>query len=129
MAKVTKETVKLFATGIKDFMTYLGLGDWDITLKQEDLSELGSGAVAAVGCDIENCLATFDIEQNWPDTEPQERDNVRRIALHEVLHVLFHRYDDLARDRHVTAKQLLDAEHDVIRRLIMLYSETKRKNQ
>lgn len=128
MARVSKETVRLFAVGIKDFMTHLGLGDWEITLKQQDISELGDSAVAAVACDLENCIAAFDIALEWPDTELQNKENVRKIALHEVLHVLFFRYDSLAHDRFTTVKQLLDAEHDIIRRVVMLYSEVRRKN-
>ena len=129
MTKVTKETVKIFANGIKDFMTHLGLGDWEITLKQEDLTNLGDNTLACVAGDIDNCVAAFEIAENWPETEAQVKDNIRKTALHECLHVLLYRYDRLAQDRFTTEKQLADAEHDVIRRLVMLYTETRRKDK
>jgi hypothetical protein len=129
MAKIDKNTVKVFAQGVKDFMTHLGLGDWEIALKQEDLSELGDNALAAVACDLENCLAEFSIAPEWPDSESIDQGNVRKVALHEVLHVLLFRYDRLAHDRFTTSKQLLDTEHDIIRRIVMMYIEVKRKDR
>lgn len=127
--KLDKGAVKMFAQGIKDYMTHFGLGDWEITLKQEDISELGENALAAVACDLENCIATFSLAPAWPDSESADKENLRKVALHEVLHVLLFRYDHIAMDRFTTQKQLADAEHDIIRRIVMFYTEVKRKDR
>lgn len=129
MAAVSKANVKVFAQGVKDFMTYLGLGDWEITLSQSDIYGCTDGAIAAVACDIDNCIASFEIAPEWPDTESQDRDNLRRTALHEVLHVLLFKYARLAAERFTTLQQLADTEHDIIRRLVMLYTEVKGKHK
>jgi len=130
MRKVTKKTVQIFATALKEFLTSTGLGDWEVILEQGDCSEVGGErTLACVGCDLDNCVARFEINKKWPDTEPQDRTNIRKVALHEVLHVLLTRYDSHARDRYTTEQQLLDAEHDIIRRLIMLYTEMQGKGK
>lgn len=108
--------VGVFETAVRDYAAKFGLSDWDIGVssKKDDNGDMASVALIYAARAANIAVDTgFDVDD----------EEIRRSALHEVLHLVLADYrelvdsllseDDLARRRHAES-----VEHSIINRVM-----------
>lgn len=111
--KTTKADFELFKTCANEFIEQLGLRDWSIHFDHCDVD----GSYALTTSNTGGRVATIQLGKYWDDLRPKTDGAIRRLALHEVCHVLLAPLLKEAKERYTTPYILEDIEHDVIRRL------------
>ena len=111
--KTTKKDFEDFKAYGEEFIDKLGLKDWSIVFMTEDSDEVYGAAASNVG----GRVATISLSKSWDERKPKTPLALRRLALHEVLHVLFAPILKEAKERYTMQYVIDDLEHDVIRRL------------
>src|SRR5258706_6388707 len=113
MPATTKENFALFSETVKDYQKKFGLLDWNIQLRHVSI---GAVELAQANSNCEGCVATVTLNKNWKELDPITDERIRRVALHEVIHVLLANLSYIASCRYITQSELDEAEHKVVRR-------------
>lgn len=110
--KLSKKQIKFFADCVYEWQATLGLMDWFITVKSEDLSSI-EGARAVVNYDFDQHMALIAVHSEMPEIPTESELN--RYALHECLHLRLADLQNLVPPQ--LAEQASALEHAVIRNL------------
>lgn len=62
-------------------------------------------------------VASIRLSVNWDDARPKNDDEINKLALHEILHLLMAEYYSQAEARFTTQDSMEMTEHFIIRRL------------
>ena len=89
------------------------LRDWRIYFVHKRLN----GAYAQTKWSTDSMLATITLSSYWDDMQPISDIELERIALHEIMHVLFAPLVSEAEYRYATHDNIEIAEHAIVRRL------------
>ena len=114
MTKTTRSDFLLFKDCVKEYQIKLGLTDWKIAFTID--SSLVD-AYASTSWNLRAYIATMFFTGEWDDMIPKNYENIRRIALHEILHLLMAPLTNEARERYTTESLIESIEHNIIRRL------------
>ena len=109
--KTTPKHFELFKKECLKWINVLGLNDWEMDYTHKDIKSEWRSWVAY---DVINRIATINLEISWDDNKPTDN-LVKRMAFHEVLHLLFADISALVNSRTVTQKMLDMCEHKLIR--------------
>lgn len=69
--------------------------------------------------------ATFNLCKTWKPERPVIRSEIDRLALHEVLHVLFTRFRELAESRYTSKNEIENEEEAVVTALTSVIIRVK----
>lgn len=111
--KTTKRDFEFFKAAALEWQQRLGLTDWNLYFVHEKVDE----CYAQTRWELPATLATITLSLNWDSLRPKTDEELKVLALHEVLHVLFAPYCSAAEDRYLGPSQLHGVEHAIIRRL------------
>lgn len=111
--RTTKTDFELFKTYALGFVEQLGLKDWSIHFGHEHVDGVYAETLTNAG----GRVATIRLSTYWDDLRPKTDAEIKRLALHEVCHVLLAPILKESKERYTTPYLLEDMEHDVIRRL------------
>lgn len=107
--KTTEEHQKIFKNEVEKWINYFGLKSWKIDFGVDDLNDANSTVQFKDFAGV----AKFTLTSTW-DEEPSE-ELIKRIAFHEVFHLLLGKIDALAMTRFLNAEELNKELHAVIR--------------
>ena len=111
--KTTRADFEVFKDAVITWQKSLGLTDWTIYFNHDRLD----GEFARTNWTAEDSIAVITLSTNWDKLRPKTDDQIRQLALHELLHVLLAPFCAEAENRYATQKQLNTVEHSIIRRL------------
>lgn len=111
--KTTKADFDLFQKYCNEAIEKLGLVEWSVHYDHDKLDD----AYARTYWHLEGGVATIVFAKQWEKLRPKTDDAIRRVALHEVLHLVMAPLTGAARERYTTQDQIDTAEHLIIRRL------------
>lgn len=117
--KTTKKDFHLFMEACTIYLDKLGLKEWSVFYNHAVLED----AYATTAWKLSGYVATITLNQEWDDLRPKSDREIRRVALHEALHLLLAPIAAEASERYTTQLQLEVAEHQAIRRLENLVPE------
>lgn len=128
--KTTSKHFKIFKKECQYWVDKLGLKDWEIVYSHQSVNDDSKGNFWV---SLENKNANINLEPDWgnyydPPTFTKEGiiKEVKRTAFHEVAEVMLARLNVLGISRFVREGELVEATHDVIRRLENLVFEANR---
>lgn len=110
--KTTKKDFEFFCTCCAEYIDKLKLGDWHVVYKHADLRE--HSFAASCEWHIEHRYATLTLATYWGPDNPITDNEIRRSALHEVLHLLL---ADMHADMELSTNTVNKLEHQIIVRL------------
>lgn len=113
MPVTTKAHFVFFSEMVRCYQQKLGLSDWDIQIRHESIGT----QLAQTNSDCEGCVATIALNKAWKPLDPIQDKRIKRLALHEVIHVLLADLYYIASCRYATQSELDIAEHKIVRRL------------
>lgn len=116
--KCTEADYKFFVKECKGFIKELGLNDWEIYFEQDDIKQYGSCLLN--GRDRTVTIA-FGKEWGSSNLHPKTRKNIRRTALHEVLHVAIYQLEFLSELRYISKGEIDEAAEALVIRLTNFY--------
>lgn len=104
-----------FKTECERWITQLELTDWNIHILSEELPEAYSGCYAITNTELASKTA-------WIRYNKNNRDHAKLdfFAKHEVVHVMLGRFSELAGERYVTEKELIETEEGLVNLLCKL---------
>lgn len=111
--RTTKKDFELFKSFCSEHIKNLGLVEWSIHYNHEHVE----GSYAETAWRLSAGVATITLSTYWDDLRPKTESEVRRLALHEVLHIVMAPLYAEASERYTSPIQLEVAEHSIIRRL------------
>jgi len=84
--KIThKELKKIFKREIYFFMDYFSLKNFEIIFEDSDDKDIRASTLA----DEQNKIVIFNISTNWANELGNGEEEIKRVAFHEVMEVLF----------------------------------------
>lgn len=112
MYKITKEHFSYFKKRCEYWQEIFGLKNWELFFKQSDL---GDNTMARLLPTLEGYVTTVFIakKSDWPVT----REALDYNALHEICHLLLHRFSKNAQWRYIQLTELEESEEEVVRTL------------
>jgi hypothetical protein len=111
--KVTKADYELFKNECESFIATLGLKEWQVHYSNEETDDTYARTYMNSG----GMVATIVMSRSWDDMRPKDESSIRRLAFHEVCHLLMSPLCNEARERYTTLNNLEQLEHTIIRRL------------
>ena len=111
----TKEHFILFKTFFEEWADLFSLGDWDIDFIHEDDPERPS-ALSTTEANISQHQVTIRFAKEWPKAFVN-KDQIKRIALHEVIEVVLMELRVIAEARYIGTGEVDRACHVVIQRV------------
>ena len=111
--KTTKQDFADFTKHALEWQDRLGLTNWKLYFYHRHVD----GSYADCSWDAESSVATIRLSTNWEPAREKSQDELRLLALHEVLHVFTAELCCYAEARYTTRSQIDTAEHSMIRRL------------
>lgn len=121
--KVSKKQFKLFKEMCEWWIESFGIGNWSVEIVLRD-DESDDGCLAWTLPNSLTCRAVIGLCETW--ALPITNDGLRRVALHEVLHLVLALLMEKALSRFTTEEDLKRIEHDVIRQMgKAIYGSTK----
>ncbi len=116
--RTTKAEYEAFKSYCVDYQTTLGLKNWGLYFEHTKLKT----AYAQTAWSTNAMAATIKFTTNWDNTRPKNDLEIKRVALHEVLHVLLAPLVSEAEFRYSTEDAIQMAEHSIVRQLESLVS-------
>ena len=107
------ESLSKFRSYVEEAQAAFGLHDWQIFVQVADDEK----HLATCSCDYEAKIATIALAFKWA-TVPVTPGSLRRVAYHEVLHVLLAQLQILAASRSFDRNEYERAEHEVVHRVL-----------
>lgn len=111
--KTTKKDFELFREYSLSWQRKLGLVDWAIYYYHKKISD----SYAATAWEMSSAVAVITLSTEWDEGRPFSNDELNRLSLHEMLHVLLAKFVAEAEDRYSNQIAMNIAEHSVIRSL------------
>lgn len=111
--RTTKKDFSLFKEYAGGYVRLLGLVDWSIHYEHCDLPENYANTIT----NVSGRVARIEFGKYWDDLRPKTNEELRKLALHEVLHVLLAPILKEATERYTQPYVIVDLEHEIIRRL------------
>ena len=111
--KTTTKHFKLYRDTCSYWLNKFGLFDWDIDFYHTDDKD---GCASSCVFNSQAGHAFLRLNKDW-GIDFTDKD-IKRTALHEVLELLFARYQDSATNRYTTEEVIDTQRHVVIQRLI-----------
>ena len=111
----TASDFRLFKLEAMKWRDRFGLTDWRIFFHHED-DDGSDAAFAWMQCDYGARSANIGLSRDWVGNEVTD-DGVRRVAFHEIMHLLLADLVILGQERWSVEGVYSSAEHSVIRRL------------
>ena len=118
MKKVTDRHFKTFKKWCEHYRTIFNLRNWKVYYKRGVSGE--QEQFAQTGTDLGGYVATIWLCNEWPEEVELNENELKIIARHEMLHVLFARFKENAYARHATKDELAESEEEVVRVLVGL---------
>jgi len=123
MTKTTKADFALFKKECRRWLVKFGLVGWDVAFEHKDCD--GSCATAALNASQHYAVITLGTDMAGYNFYGKE--SIKAWAFHEVCHVLFADYSDLAQRREYSASEHDRVEHAIIVTLEnVLYANEKK---
>lgn len=120
MPKVSKRQFELFKKECKKWIDIFELNNWDINFKQNKTKN----AIAYCYTDINSYQATIHLCKDWSSEKMEFTDkNIKKTALHEVLHLLLARLSDYGGSRFLTNDDFIEAEEELVNKLINVFNK------
>jgi len=119
-SKTSKANFEYFTRCTKDYIKRLGMLDFEYEFAHKNLDDIPElkGSIAGVEFSITGRNCTVILNTIWEGTKISNFE-LKKAALHEVLHMLLCDYDDAASGRfNISTTQLATLEHAVIQRLL-----------
>lgn len=111
--KTTKRDFELFKQYCNEAVQKLGLVEWSIHYAHEHIDE----SYANTAWRLSGGVSTITLSDYWDDLRPKTEEAIRRVAYHEVLHLVMAPLVAEAGDRFTDQLSIDTAEHLIIRRL------------
>lgn len=111
--KTTKADFEIFKTYCAEAIQKLGLLEWSVHYAHEHRES----DYARTAWKLSGGVATITLSTYWDDLRPKTEEALRRVAYHEVMHLLLAPLVAEACDRYTNQDAIDIAEHQAIRRL------------
>lgn len=111
--KTTKADFELFKKYCDEAIAKLGLVEWSVHYSHDSLE----GDYARTYWKLSAGCTTIVFAKVWDDLRPKTDEAIRRLAFHEVLHVVMAPLVAEAGERYTNQLAIDTAEHLIIRRL------------
>lgn len=111
--KTTKADFEKFKDYCIEAIQKFGLLEWSVHYAHEHLDN----DYASTAWKLSGGVATITLSTYWDDLRPKTDETIRRLAYHEVMHILMAPLIAEAEDRYTNQTAVDIAEHAIIRRL------------
>lgn len=111
--RTTKADFGLFKQNCEEFIKKFGLVEWSVHYAHEHTPE----AYASTAWRLSSATATITLGTVWDDLRLKTEEEIKKVAFHEVLHLVLSPLIGEANDRFSTQIAIDIAEHTIIRRL------------
>lgn len=113
--KTTKKDFDLFKSECEYWIDKLKLDDWEAYIHHENPDD----KYADCSCNQDTIFKRADIKFSIShfDKDTFNEEYIKRVAKHEVLHILLATITDLAHNRFLRRDELVKAEEELIRKL------------
>lgn len=111
--KTSKKHFTVFKKECLKWIVLFGLLDWKFSFFHE---QWDNEALANYKTNLEGKCAAINLSIDWAD-EPITNAQIKRSAFHEVCEVMLSRLAICVRSRFVSSDEIIEAIHDIIRRL------------
>lgn len=111
--KTTKADFELFQGYCEGALTKLGLIEWTVFYDHAKTE----GAYASTAWKLSGMTARITLCTDWDELRPKGVTELKKLALHEVMHILMAPLVAEAEDRYANETAIQTAEHSIIRRL------------
>lgn len=113
---------KLFKKYIKYYHNLLDINNWNIECVFEENKESDHYATCFVS--LQDKMVTYTYVETSIELQPLD---IKKIALHEVLHCLLWKLQELAESRYIQEKDIPETTHSIIKILEnLIISKTKK---
>lgn len=115
--KTSSKHFALFKKECQHWIDKFGLKEWDITFERMNLESDDPDATTGAQCvaDIKNRIAALVLQADWDIKVTNQM--VKRMAFHEVCHVLLWRLVWLTQERYISEGEATSEAHAIIRRM------------
>ena len=110
--KTSKDDFKAFTKECEVTLDQLSLRDWRVCYFHQDEPD----ALGWCRTDSEGKIASIGLSRNWQNEKPTRKE-IKRVARHEILHVLLADLTQCGKYRQSTDSDFATAQHAIIRRL------------
>lgn len=111
--KTTRADFELFKKYCVEYYDKLGLREWTVYYKHARTND----AYASSAWLLSGMIATITLCTDWDTLRPKNEAELRKLALHEIMHILMSPLVAEAEDRYANETAIRIAEHSIIRRL------------
>lgn len=111
--KTTKKDFELFKKYCDEVVQVLGLTEWSVLYAHEHFAN----EFANTNYQVSSATAVITLSTYWDGLRPKTDLALRRLALHEVLHIVLAPLVAEAMERYTNQLTIDTAEHLIIRRL------------
>ncbi len=112
--KTTKKDFELFKKYSQEYAEILGLSDWAIFYEH---AKTRDSAYAETLWDVESHTARIILGTSWDNIRYKTDIEIKRLALHETIHVLISPLTMEAMSRYTTGERIATEEHRIVRML------------
>lgn len=110
--KTSQKHFEIFEKEVKHWVKEFGLTGWQIYFRHGGTDK---GSFAGCSSNLAGKAATFFLAKNWDDViVPLTEKNIKKSALHEVIHLVFARLSALNSARYVSEDECTEAEEEVV---------------
>lgn len=111
--RTTKEDFQYFKTCCLDWQNKLSIKNWSLYFEHTKVE----GCYAKTAWSTSEMAATVQLATSWDNLRPKTKEELNKLALHEVLHVLLAPLLSEAEYRYTTQDAIYSAEHAIVRSL------------
>lgn len=127
--KTTKHDFAVFKKEAEKWIKRFGLTDWKIKIEHRDTEDQSiAPSLAWFAADAEACIASANLSLDWGKKDGITENELRRCALHEILHIVFSWLSIYAASRYVPKDCFELEEHKVIRKFESLFYDRPTKS-
>ncbi len=118
MRKVSKRQFELFKKECKKWIDIFELNNWNVAYMQNKTKK----SFAYCHTNVTHYKATIHLCKVWDDEVVKLTDeNIKKTALHEILHLLLSRLSDYGYARFVADDEMTEAEEELVNKLINVF--------
>lgn len=111
--RTSKADFETFKTSCIDWQSKLGLIEWALYFEHANLPDEYAKTSWSTGA----MVATIQFSTHWDNLREKTAQEIHKLALHEILHILMAPFVSEAEYRFSTSNAIETAEHSIIRRL------------
>jgi hypothetical protein len=114
MITTTKKHFDIYKQECLRLIDLFHLSGWRVYFEHSEMRE----KYGQMESDIESYIANMGLNKKWDDTlRPCNEAEIRKLALHEVIHLLLAPISDLGKSRFVIRDELYAAEEELVHKL------------